>query len=144
VIKLVANLIDQWQVSVICYNTTVDTKGNFSHASKPEEVAVRRNGYILLTFEFHKEGRRWTALCKELGTATFGRSVTEAETRLQEAVVLHLSTLDDVGESERFFKEHNIQFHSTKPKHDLPIRMPATTGTFARPHIQRVREPAFV
>ena len=95
--------------------------------------------YVFLSFEFHKEGRRWTARCKELGTATFGRSVTEAETRLQEAVVLHLNTLDDVGETERFFKEHNIKFYSTKPKHDLPVYIPATKGTFGKPYIHPVR-----
>jgi len=29
-------------------------------------------GYVILTFKFRKEGRRWTAYCEELGTATFG------------------------------------------------------------------------
>ena len=98
------------------------------------------SGYVILSFEYHKEGRRWVARCKELSTATFGRSLTEADKRLQEAVVLHLNTLDDVGETKHFFEKHHIQFHATRPKHDLPICIPATTGTFGRLHIQPVRE----
>jgi predicted RNase H-like HicB family nuclease len=103
---------------------------------------MHSKGYIFLTFEFRQEGRRWTAHCKELGTATFGRSVTEAEARLKEAVALHLNTLDDVGETEHFFKEHNIKFHFTKPKHDVPILISATKGTFGKLYIHPVRELA--
>lgn len=80
---------------------------------------MKITGYIVLTFKFQKEGRRWTAYCEELGTATFGRSLPEAQKRLEEAVLLHLNTLEDVGERERFDRE-----------------------TFVHPHIQHLKRLA--
>ena len=95
-------------------------------------------GYAVLTYKFRKVDRRWTAYCEELGTATFGRSLPEAGKRLDEAVWLHLNTLEDVGERKRFFKEHNIQLHRTKPQEDVMVCLPVKQEVFARPHIQRI------
>ena len=100
------------------------------------------HGYIVLTFEFRKEGKRWVAHCEELGTATFGRSIPEAERKLKEAVLLHLNTLQDVDETERFFKEHSIKFHRTRPTKVFNIRAPIRRETFYRLHIQQI--PALV
>jgi len=94
-------------------------------------------GYVVLTYEFGREGRRWTAHCKELGTATFGRSLPEAQRRLKEVVELHLNTLEDVEERERFFREHNIKFHEAKPK-SVMVSMPTNDASFVQPHIQRI------
>jgi len=99
-----------------------------------------QKGYIILTLEFEKKGRRWVARCVELSTGTFGRSLSEAEKRIKEAVFLHLNTLEDVGECDRFLKEHNITFHHVKPKSDIRIAKPVSTGTFVQPYIQSVRE----
>lgn len=46
---------------------------------------MKISGYIVVTLKFLKEGRRWTAFCVELGTATFGRSIQEANKRIREA-----------------------------------------------------------
>jgi len=104
---------------------------------------MNTKGYVVLTYEFGREGRRWTAHCKELGTATFGRSLPEAQRRLSEIVVLHLNTLEDVGERGRFFREHNITFHGTKPK---SIMVPVSTNdaSFVQPHIQCIPEYSLV
>lgn len=77
---------------------------------------ARALGYIILTFSFHKEGNRWVGRCNELTTSAFGRSLPEAEERLKELVELHLNTLEDVGERERFFRENGIKFYTHKPK----------------------------
>lgn len=95
-------------------------------------------GYVILTFRFHKENRRWAASCEELGTATFAFSLSEAEKRLEEAVGLHLNTLEDVGERDRFFKEHNIKFYHMKPRNTVTISAPLNKEVFVKPHIQRV------
>lgn len=95
-------------------------------------------GYVILTFKFCKAGRRWTAYCEELGTATFGRSLPEADKRLEEAVLLHLDTLEEVGERDRFFREHNIKFHRVKPKKDITICLPLKEPVFVHPHIQPI------
>jgi len=101
---------------------------------------VHTTGYVVFTFKFHKEDKRWTAYCEELGTATFGRSLPEADRRLGEAVLLHLNTLEEVGECGRFFKEHNIEFHRTKPEKDIQIRLPVKPDVFVHSHIQAIHE----
>lgn len=95
-------------------------------------------GYVVLTCQFQKEGRRWLARCEELGTSVFGRSLPEADRILNEAIWLHLNTLEDVGERERFFKEHNIHFHNVKPKHDIRVSIPLRQDVFIHPHVQRI------
>jgi predicted RNase H-like HicB family nuclease len=101
------------------------------------EVAVSTKGYIVLTFKFQKEGKKWVASCEELGTSTYGRSLPEAEQRLLEAVSLHLSTLEDVGEKERFFKEHSIKFHQVKPR-NIKLSVPVDDGVFISSCLQKV------
>jgi predicted RNase H-like HicB family nuclease len=101
---------------------------------------VKTSGYVVLTLKFQQKGRRWTAYCDELGTATFGRSLPEASKRLKEAVLLHLNTLEDVGERARFFKEHNIILHHDKPKEDITVCVPANREVFVEPLIQAVPE----
>ncbi len=94
-------------------------------------------GYIVLTYKYGQEGSRWTACCEELGTATFGRSLPEAEKRLEEAVDLHLDTLNDVGELESFFKKQGITLYHTKPR-AVNISMPTDKRILASPHIQAI------
>jgi predicted RNase H-like HicB family nuclease len=96
------------------------------------------SGYVVLTYKFRKLERRWTAYCEELGTATFGRSLPEAEKRLEEAVTLHLNTLEDVGERARFFKENNVQFHEGKPKNNITVCFPLRQEVFVRPQIHEI------
>ena len=80
-------------------------------------------GFVVLRFEFNKENDgRWTAVCTELGTATFGDTFEEAQEDLQEAVALHLNTLEDVGERRRFFKENNITLHRVQPSKPPVVR----------------------
>src|SRR4030043_356516 len=93
-----------------------------------EVVIMSTAGYVVLTLKFKKENRRWTAYCEELGTATFGRSLPEADKRLKEAVMLHLSTLEDVRERSRFFKEHNIKLYTTRPTERVNINLPLNKG----------------
>ncbi len=99
-------------------------------------------GYIILTYKFQKEGKRWISHCEELGTAAFGRSLPEAERRLEEAVWLHLNTLEDVGERERFFEEHNVRLHPVRPKKNVQICAPLNHNVFIHPHVQRIPVPS--
>jgi hypothetical protein len=101
------------------------------------ENAREARGYITLTYQFFKEGRRWVGVCDELGTSTFSRSLDKVEKELTEAVNLHLNTLEDVGECARFFREHNIIVHEVKPKPAI-IEIPYSgrDDVYFRPHIQ--------
>ena len=103
---------------------------------------MNAQGYVVLTLKFQKQGRRWTALCEELGTATFGRSLPEADQRLKEAIFLHLNTLEDVGERERFFKENNIEIHRVKPKDDITVCLPIDKEVFIESFVQAITSPA--
>lgn len=78
------------------------------------------------------------ARCEELGTAVFGRSLPEAERLLDEAVLLHIDTLEDFGERERFFKENNISFHKVKPENDITVSVSLRHDVFVHPHVQRI------
>jgi predicted RNase H-like HicB family nuclease len=101
---------------------------------------VSSRGYVVLTLKFQRVGRRWTAYCEELGTATFGRSLPEADKKIKEAVLLHLNTLEEVGERRRFFEEHNVEFHHTKPTKDITVCLSLRPEVFTHPHIQPIRE----
>lgn len=79
---------------------------------------MRPVGYIVITLKILKEGKQWVAHCVELGTSTFGDNFEEAMERIEDAVTLHLNSLEELGESEHFFKEHNISFYPHKPKKD--------------------------
>jgi len=100
-------------------------------------VVKKAHNYIALTFQFQKEGRRWVGICQEMGTSTYSRSLPETEKHLLEAVCLHLNTLEDVDERERFFKENGIKTYAVKPTHET-IRVAFSGGgnTYIRPHVQ--------
>jgi hypothetical protein len=100
---------------------------------------ISPKGYITLTYQFFRDGKRWVGVCKELGTSTFSRSITEAEKQLSEAVCLHLNTLEDVGERERFFRENNIKLYTIKPKNTVfKIKITGPEPIYTRPHIQQL------
>jgi predicted RNase H-like HicB family nuclease len=74
-------------------------------------------GYLLLTFSFEKQADgRWTAYCEELGTATFASTLDEAKDELLQLVQLHVRTLEEVNERDRFFNEHNIKVHPSNKR----------------------------
>ena len=100
-------------------------------------------GYVILTLEFRKEGKKWAAYCKELGTATFGYTLYDAEEKLKEAVSLHMNTLEDVGERENFFKKHNIKYHSNKPPASVTITTSISGDIFVKPYAQAMPQLSF-
>lgn len=93
-------------------------------------------GYIILTHEFRKCDHQWLARCKELGTSTFGRSLDDVIEKLNEAIFLHLNTLEDVGERERFFIENNITYYSEEPKDEVSVKTPLDKSTFIQSYVQ--------
>ena len=96
--------------------------------------------YISLTVSFYweKDGL-WTAECLELGTSTFGNSFEDVNEKISEAILLHLNTLEEVGERKRFFKENNIKIIHYKPKTvSVPTTKILSKNTFIQPRLQRV------
>lgn len=93
------------------------------------------SGFVVLTLAFRQDGRRWTGECLELGTATHARTLKQTHDELAELVTLHLNALEDVGECERFFREHGIQLytHDMEAREDGP-RLPIGDEGFFQAH----------
>jgi predicted RNase H-like HicB family nuclease len=66
-------------------------------------------GFVILTLEFRREDGYWLGRCRELGTATDGRSLERVKRELLELVELHLNELEEVGERENVFRERRIK-----------------------------------
>lgn len=93
--------------------------------------------YIVLTAIFEKEeDGRWTAHCEELGTATFATTIEEAQDRLKEMIELHLNTLEDIGERDRFFKENGIEIRTVRPPKSISIDIPINPHIIKQPFVQ--------
>ena len=99
----------------------------------------KKKMYIALTVFFEKEhDGRWVATCKELGTSTYGDSIDDAKERIEEAISLHLNTLEDVGERDRFFKENGITMLEMPKTKEINISMPVDSQVFSQAYIQQV------
>lgn len=91
--------------------------------------------FVVLTLEFRKEAGSWLGRCRELGTATDGRSLERVKRELIELVTLHLDELEDVGERQRFFKEHGIRLYSDHPPAQVQreLEVAPDDGPFVQP-----------
>lgn len=100
----------------------------------------KKKAFIVLTVFFEKEkgGERWVATCKELGTSTYGNTLDEAQERIEEAIGLHLNTLEEVGERARFFEENNIKVLTGKPADEIEMTVPNQHQVFSQPMIRQL------
>ena len=105
------------------------------HPGQNCEGTELARGFVVLTLAFQREGRRWLGRCLELGTSTYGRSLDRTHAELVELVELHLNALEDVGERERFFSEHDISPYTsgTAPTEVRP-RVPLGGEYYLHPH----------
>lgn len=97
--------------------------------------------FVMLNYGFRKEkkGRRWLGECIELGTSTYGNSLDDVKEKLEEAVSLHLNTLEEVGERERFFEEHNIKLYTSKSEpRSFTVPAPPSRNEYIHPHRQSI------
>lgn len=65
--------------------------------------------FIVLTAIFEPEGEYYNALCKELGVASFGKSLPEAFQNLREATKEYLNTLNEYGEALDTLKKKGVE-----------------------------------
>ena len=95
--------------------------------------------HIQLTIILQKENDgRWTAECQELGTATFGYSIEDAQNKIEEAICLHVEGLQETGELERFFRENGIIIRTQKPPKSIKVDAPTAPYTFVHAIVQPV------
>lgn len=74
-------------------------------------------GYITVTFRIHEEDGQYVGRCVELGVSSCAKSLDKALKRAQEATMLYLNTLEEVGERERVFAEAGIAINR-EPSHE--------------------------
>ncbi len=104
-------------------------------------LTTRLQGFIILTLIFRREEKSWVGICAELGTSTYGRSLSKVHDELKELAVLHLNALQDAGEREQFFKEHGIEFF-TDGDNDSPARIEVPVDEDSFVHAHRIHLPA--
>jgi hypothetical protein len=99
-------------------------------------------GFVILTLRFWQEDRRWVGECAELGTSTYGRTLRQAHDELKELVLLHLNSLEQVGEREHFFRKHNIKFYTDTTPTEVPYMVPVDAEFYTHVHRFPVSAPA--
>ena len=96
-------------------------------------------GMVVLRTQYRQEDGQWLGECVDLGTATFADSFEEIQRELNEAILLHLQTLEETGARAAFFKEHGIKMYRaesvpTTVKTEMQVRGEPTW----KPVFQRV------
>ena len=105
-------------------------------------------GYVQFTLRFEREGSKWVGTCLDLGTSTYGRTLDQVHDALKKLVLEHLDLLEEAEERVRFFEEHGIKVHPTKPEsHEISIPGPwadpslEALGPLFQPGVFPVEEP---
>jgi len=97
---------------------------------------MQYESYIILAIYIYQEkDERWTAECPDLGTATFGDTIEEVDEEIEEMIKLHIQTLADVGELEKYLSEKNIKIYKKR----LPQKIPLPFSAF-RDRLTKLRE----
>ncbi|HED08513.1 MAG TPA: type II toxin-antitoxin system HicB family antitoxin [Ignavibacteria bacterium] len=94
--------------------------------------------YIIITISFKEEGKKWTAHCEELGTAAYGKSLEDAKIKIQEAIDLHLCTLEEVGTLMEFLNENKIKIIKEKPTKNINISIPPNSSILTQSYIPKI------
>lgn len=113
-----------------------------SRQKEARAIGMAQQGFIVLTMRFRQDGKRWLAMCEELGTSTYARTLKQAQLELAELVALHLNTLEDVGERERFFREHHIRLQTHAPRQPVTRTVPVSDDWLTQLHRAPVGAPA--
>ena len=74
----------------------------------------------MLTVEYGEEGGQWVGICRELGTATQGDTLAEAEADLRDAIDLQLNGMAEIADVREYLIENEVNF--------APVSMPQDTG----------------
>ena len=70
---------------------------------------------IILSAIYKKETTGYSALCPELGVASQGETIEEAESNLKEACEVHLESAKQLGILERILQDANLESKDPVP-----------------------------
>lgn len=100
---------------------------------------LNHTAFIEITIIFQPEGDKWTAECRELGTAAFGDTLDEAREAIEDLVQLHLDTLEKLGECNRFLRESGVKVHRVAPKRISKVKIRNLPyGSLVQPEIREL------
>jgi predicted RNase H-like HicB family nuclease len=91
--------------------------------------------FIVVTLTVHREGPYYVAKCVELGTSSFGDTEEEALQNLQDATMLYLDTLEELGECDETLRRLGVPIHSGWTARHT-IRLPRRSFRSRHPHDQ--------
>ncbi len=97
---------------------------------KPDMVNKAPKGFVALTFRVNAEDGQFGSYCDELGTASCGDTIEEAIANLHDAVLLHLATLDELGERAAFFRERGIRVRKGPLTGRRPLKLDVYPDTY--------------
>ncbi|MGB6836866.1 MAG: type II toxin-antitoxin system HicB family antitoxin [Dehalococcoidia bacterium] len=80
-------------------------------------------GYVLITFIVSEEEGGYVSTCPELGIASQGNTVDEAIEGIKDATLVYLSTIEQLGERERVFKERGIKVQRQPPTQATTLQL---------------------
>ena len=73
------------------------------------EMEPRAPDFVFpLTLDFEQEGTLWVGTCLELGTSTFAESLDALRQELQDAVVLQLNEVENLGFIDEYLEENRV------------------------------------
>lgn len=91
--------------------------------------------FIIVTHVITKENKMYSVECQELGIYSQGKTVEEAQENIEDAVMLYLNTIEELGMRKSIFKEKNIKVYKyksvpRKEKEDIYINPDSDESSF--------------
>ena len=74
-------------------------------------MVANEGGYVVLTYQFSKDGEQWVGVCEDFQVSTYGDDLDVVKEELDDLVLLTLNGVEALGEREQFFAENRITLH---------------------------------
>lgn len=82
----------------------------------PGRYKMRAGSQILLTLRFSQEDSKYVGFCDDLGLASCGNTLEDAKSSLQEAIMLVLNRMTEMGEVQDYLEGRDVEvFQSAAP-----------------------------
>ncbi len=93
--------------------------------------------YIVLTFRAFEEDGVFVSECVELQTASQGETPEQAISNAQEATLLYLDTIVELGDEDRVFRDRGIRVLGSIPD-EIELRASVHPDDIVKPVVQRL------
>ncbi len=94
---------------------------------------------VVLTSEYHQEGRQWVGVALELGTSAFAETLEQAQTELHDAVELRLNELERLTKVQEYLAENHVRVVPNKSGRRCPHRRVCRNSQRLAGRVERLR-----